>query len=189
MIAKKESLRLPGKNMKDFNGVPMFLWNLKKLVCLFDTVVFDSDCVDMCALAAEAGAHISLREQNLRGNDVPSVPILLSVINKFPDFDKLISLQANSPHTSLEVIDRCSAKLLMGEVDEVLTRYENGKINGSVWGLSRYRLHNYGDFYSHSPDVLVVDDSIDIHTYDDYINALSAFYDEFGDASYQAKQP
>jgi len=113
MIAKKESLRLPGKNMKDFNGVPMFLWNLKKLVRLFDTVVFDSDCVDMCALAAEAGAHVSLREQNLRGNDVPSVPIFSSVINRFPDFNKLISLQANSPHTSLDVINRCATKLLM----------------------------------------------------------------------------
>lgn len=173
MIAKKESLRLPGKNMKDFNGVPMFLWNLKKLVCLFDTVVFDSDCVDMCALAAEAGAHISLREQNLRGNDVPSVPIFSSVINRFPDLNKLISLQANSPHTSLDVINRCATKLLMDGVEEVLTRYENGEINGSVWGLSRYRLKNYGDFYSHSPDVLVIDDSIDIHTNEDYLRALS----------------
>lgn len=177
MIAKKESLRLPGKNMRDFNGVPMFLWNLKKLVFLFDTVVFDSDCVDMCALASEAGAHISIREETLRGNDVPSVPILLSLINKFPNFNKLISLQANSPNTSLEVINRCATKLLLSDVDEVLTSYENGMINGSVWGLSRCRLENYGDFYSHSPDVLVVDESIDIHTKEEYLKALSASSD------------
>ena len=177
MIAKKESLRLPGKNMRDFNGVPMFLWNLKKLVCLFDTVVFDSDCADMCALAAETGAHTNLRDLDLRGDDVPSVPIFLSVINKFPNFYKLISLQANSPNSSAEVISRCVIELLKDDVDEVLTRYGNGKVNGSVWGLSRYRLENYGDFYSHSPDVLVIDDSIDIHTYGEYIKARSVIDD------------
>lgn len=173
MIAKKESVRLPGKNTKDFNGMPMFLWNLMKLCELFENVVFDSDCPDMCSIAKSVGAKISLRNLDLRGNDTPSVPIFISIINKFPNFNKIINLQANSPNTSLEVINNCAIELKSDSVNEVLTCYSNGEINGSVWGFSRSRLECYGDFYLHSPDALVIDDAIDIHTMDEYRQALS----------------
>ena len=34
------------------------------------------------------------------------------------------------------------------------------------------RIENYGDYYVHAPDALVLDDSIDIHTIDEFKKSL-----------------
>jgi hypothetical protein len=73
------------------------------------------------------------------------------------------------------VIKNCGDIIELSGINEVLTAYSNREINGSVWGFSRMRLEDYGDYYVHAPDALVLDDSIDIHTEDDYKKAL---YDE-----------
>lgn len=172
MIAKRESTRLPGKNLKDFHGMPMFLWNLKKLLNIFESVVFDSDCESMCEIAREVGAFSSLRDVDLRGNNVPSVPLFQSILDKFPQFDYLVNVQANSPNTPESVISNCGDILNLPGINEVLTAYSNREINGSVWGFSRMRIETYGDYYVHAPDALVLDDSIDIHTIDEFKKAL-----------------
>ncbi len=172
MIAKKESTRLPGKNTKEFNGIPMFLWNLRKLLDVFETVVFDSDCPIMCDSASKIGAIPHLRNMELRGNDIPSVPLFKSIIDEFPQYNYLVNVQANSPNASLEVIRNCGAIIELSGMNEVLTAYSSREINGSVWGFSRMRLENYGNYYVHSPDALVLDDSIDIHTEGEFKKAL-----------------
>jgi CMP-N-acetylneuraminic acid synthetase len=173
MIAKKESTRLIGKNTKTFNGSPMFLWNLKKLVDLFGTVVFDSDCAEMCKMAREMGAKPHLRPMDLRGNDIPSVPLFKSISDEYPHFDSIVNVQANSPNTSEGVIQKCGEIIRMPGVREVLTSYSSREINGSVWCFNRSRLNDYGDYYVHYPDVLVIDDSIDIHTEEEFLKALN----------------
>lgn len=172
MIAKKNSTRLHGKNTKFFNGMPMFMWNLQKLVDLFENVVLDSDCDEMLKLGTELGVIGHKRKKTLLGNDIPSVPIFKSISDDYPDFSHVLNLQANSPNTSTNVIKNCANIILLNEVNEVLTNYSSGEINGSVWCFTRERLQNYGDFYKHYPNVLVHDDSIDIHTEDDFLKAL-----------------
>lgn len=171
MIAKRQSTRLPGKNLLEFNGYPMFIWNLKKLLNIFETVVFDSDCQEMCEMACAIGAIPHKRKVALEGNDVPSVPIFKSIIEDEPEFRALINLQANSPGTPEEVIRQCAHIIEINSIDEVLTFYSSRDINGSVWGFSKDRLNNYGDYYVHYPDALVLDDSIDIHTKEDFLAA------------------
>ena len=173
MIAKRESTRLPGKNLLEINGHPMFIWNLKKLLNVFETVVFDSDCQEMLDMACSIGATAHKRKVTLEGNDVPSVPIFKSIIEDEPGFQALINLQANSPGTPEEVIKQCAHIIALESIHEVLTFYSSRDINGSVWGFSKERLNNYGDYYVHYPDALVMDDSIDIHTKDDFLAALN----------------
>lgn len=45
-------------------------------------------------------------------------------------------------------------------------------IYGSIWGLSRERLENYPDPYKPNPEVLLVDNSVDIETLSDYTKAV-----------------
>ena len=54
------------------------------------------------------------------------------------------------------------------DCDELLTIYPSLKINGSLWGFSKNKLLNYGDPYVHEPDVLLTDESIDVHTIEEY---------------------
>ena len=50
------------------------------------------------------------------------------------------------------------------KVNEILTMYSDHSINGSVWGISKHRLDNYKDYFAFKPDILILDNSKDIHT-------------------------
>jgi CMP-N-acetylneuraminic acid synthetase len=164
MIAKANSNRLPGKNRRDFHGKEMFLHNLEKMLSVFQNVIFDSDCSEMIGLAEQLGASARIRPRHLCGDDVPSVPIFQSILESNSAFDYMLNLQANSPNVTVPTIERCLDSISMDGVQEVLTCYRDYKINGSVWAFSKRRLETYGDPYTHLPDILVVDESIDVHT-------------------------
>ncbi len=82
-----------------------------------------------------------------------------------------MAVQANSPLVDSQLILWAKALIEMG-VEEVMTCHSNRSIYGSIWGLSYKRLMEYTDFYHPAPEALLVDNSIDIHTYNDYAMAL-----------------
>jgi hypothetical protein len=57
-------------------------------------------------------------------------------------------------------------------VDEVMTCHQDLKIYGSIWAISTNRLRNYGDPYKPTPQVLIVDSSTDIHTTENFNEAI-----------------
>ena len=174
MIAKRDSTRLPNKNRLDFNGKPLFEWNLKKMVAIFDRVVFDSDCPQMLLAASQLGAEPHARVKSLLGHDVPSIPIFESILDDIKNVKNIINVQANSPNVSEALIKKAAVIIKYHDVNELLTMYADRTINGSVWGLSKDRIKNYGDYYEHHPDILLLDNSIDIHTRAEFDEALNA---------------
>ena len=80
MIAKGHSSRLRDKNVKEFNGMPLFKWNLLKLKSIFDEVVIDSDDQYILQTGSEVGAIAHERNKNVVGNDVPSIKIFKSIL-------------------------------------------------------------------------------------------------------------
>lgn len=171
MIAKEESQRLPGKNFRQFKGAPLFEHNLRKLLRLFGSVIFDSDSEHLLEAARNLGATPHLRSTEVRGNDIPSVEVFQGIVSSYPEYLYFLNVQANSPGIADEVIARCAQSLRLPDVAEVLTCYPSGQINGSAWGLTRGRIRNYGNPYLHLPDILIVDSSIDIHTQKDFEKA------------------
>lgn len=171
MIAKEESERLPGKNFRQFKGAPLFEHNLRKLLRLFGSVIFDSDSEHLLEAAKKLGATPHLRSAEVRGNDIPSVEVLQGIVSSYPECLYFLNVQANSPGITDEIIIRCAQTLSLPDVAEVLTCYPNGQINGSAWGLTRGRIRNYGNPYLHLPDILIIDASIDIHTQKDFEKA------------------
>ena len=174
MIAKRHSTRLPNKNRLNFKGVPLFEWNLKKLLRVFDKVVFDSDCPKMLKAASQLGAEPHRRIKDLLGHDVPSVPIFESIIDDFGFAENIVNVQANSPNVSEDLIKKAAEIMNYPDVNELLTMYPDRSINGSVWGLSKFRIKNYSNYYVHHPDTLLLDNSIDIHTKEEFEEALNA---------------
>lgn len=178
MIAKQDSLRLPGKNHRLFHGRPMFHWNLMKLVHLLPgRVYFDSDSTEMLEEAEALGAVPLERPAHLRGHEVASVPLFQHIarsINETPE--ALVNVQANSPSSRLAVIEKAVRIMQHTACDELLTAYpETHAINGSVWGFSHERLMHYGDPRVHQPDVLITDPSIDVHTREELETAREEF--------------
>jgi hypothetical protein len=169
MIAKRESTRLPGKNTLDFMGAPLFEWNLNKILSTGIKVYFDSDSEELLLQSEKLGAIPHLRPDHLLGHDIPSIPIFQQLYDDFSiNSASLLNIQANSPNVSIGLIDKAIYILKNLHCDELLTIYPSLKINGSLWGFSSDRLLNYGDPYVHNPDVLLTDESIDVHTIEEY---------------------
>jgi CMP-N-acetylneuraminic acid synthetase len=176
MIAKGSSRRLDGKNSLLFCGRPMFEWNLEKLLKLDIPVHFDSDDAALLQRAGAMGALVHERLEKLRGHDVPSVPIFQDIVMGISEKPQaILNLQANSPNCGQSILEQCLAVAQFVPFNELLTVYPDRRNNGSVWGFSYDRLINYGDPYVHLPDILIVDDSTDIHTIADFKNAQNLF--------------
>lgn len=169
MLAKGESRRLPGKNRREFAGVPMFLHNLQKMIHVGLDPILDSDDAEILELAASIGATPHERNTELLGPDVPTLPIVESNFAAFgieaPTCAVIV--QANSPNISINTIRRTTEMITRCDLNEIMSAHPNKSHNGSVWAVSHDRLTDYGDYYTHRPDALIVDDSVDIHLPED----------------------
>jgi len=147
----------------------MFLINVEKCLSLFDEVYVSSDSWDILKQALLADARPIKRGEELCG-DTPNIPVYQHALKFMKDVDGIVAVQANSPNIKTEVIKKCKEYLEQG-YQEVMTCYDenpDNKVYGSVWAITKERLLNYGDPYKPNPDMLVNDESIDIHTIEDY---------------------
>jgi len=177
---KEHSKRLPGKNTKDFNGKPMFVWNLLKCLGLFKNVYVSSDSQSILNIARLHGAKAILRGDDLVG-EVPDIPVYQHALKHMGDTSGIVAVHANNPTIEKNLI-AIIKKLIEGGVPEVMTTHpmdhsenyhaQTNRIYGSIRGMSRGRLENYKDPYRPDPEILVVDTSIEIETMDSYEQAL-----------------
>jgi CMP-N-acetylneuraminic acid synthetase len=177
MLVKESSRRLFGKNTKDFKGKPMFLWNLEKCLTVFDEVYVSSDSYSILQLAVMNGAKGIHRDKALCG-DTPDIPVFQHAIkNMDEDVGGIVAVHANNPTIERNLIAMVKKCLDMG-VPEVMTchpmskskdyKKQSNHVYGSVRGMLRDRLENYGDPYHPNPEMLIVDNSLEIETLRDY---------------------
>lgn len=180
ILAKGESKRLRGKNTKDFHGQPMFLVNVKKCLKIFDEVYVSSDDREILNMATVVGAKPIWRDEDLCG-DTPNIPVYKHALKEMGDIDGIVAVQACSPNIAPSLILDAKRLLEMGK-NEIMTCHpiKRGKdyheqhfdLYGSIWALSTWKLNNYGDPLKPDPEALIVDESVDIHDYQDYLRAL-----------------
>lgn len=169
MLAKGESKRLPNKNKLDFDGQPMFVWNLKKMIRLYEDVYLSSDDKEILSIGKKMRVHIIKRPKELCG-DTPNIPCYQHALKFMKNPKAIVAVQANSPTVRESKI--FVVNLLMGIHDEVMTKHPDGSMYGSIWGISFDKLKKYRDFYNPKPDFLVEDLSVDVHTKSDFNKAL-----------------
>jgi len=173
IIAKGDSNRLPNKNSLAFKGLPMFVHNVQKCTGLFNEVYVSSDSTPILETAKQHGAIAIKRPKRLCG-ETPSI-MVFDHAQKTMKADIVVAVQANSPTIDIELIR--STKLIMetGRFNELMTANPDRKIIGSIWALKKEKISNYGDFYIFRPDVTLIDNSVDIHTEDDYDRAVKQY--------------
>lgn len=170
MLVKGDSTRLPGKNTLPFHGKPMFVANLEKCLKIFDEVFVSSEDQAIRDIAWKAGATTIPRPIGLCG-DTPNIPVYQHAMTKMRS-DGLVAVQANSPTIEPNIIALAKHMLEMG-IPEVMTMHPDRSIYGSVWGILTSKLANYPDPYDPHPEVLIRDTSLDIHTQDEYEQAVN----------------
>ena len=180
ILAKGHSRRLRGKNTKDFHGTPMFMVNVKKCLKIFDQVYVSSDDMEILNKARLAGAIPIWRDEDLCG-EVPNITVYQHALKEMKDVDAIVAVQACSPTVSELNIVRAKTLMEIG-YNEVMTCYppvnkeiyhdQAFPIYGSIWAISKWKLENYEDPYKPEPEALLVDSSVDIHNFRDYLKAL-----------------
>lgn len=132
-------------------------------------------------MAESAGAIPILRGQNLCG-DVPDIPVFQDALRCMDDADGIVAVHSNNPTVEKNLIVMVKKCLEMG-AQEVMTchpmvhtsqyKEQYNKVYGSIRGMTRKRLENYDDPYKPEPDVLLVDNSIEIETLEDYNRVIN----------------
>lgn len=177
IIAKKDSSRLKDKNFLNFCGQPMFIWNLKKCLKVFKEVYISSDYDYILAEAKKLGVVPIKRPAELCRSDVPSIPVFKQALQFMAKPDIIIVVKADSPTLKIDLIKRAKELMEKYKYNELMTAYpvkgyENkNHLYGSIWALTKERLENYQDAWNPEPEILLVDESIDIHTAEDFIKA------------------
>lgn len=177
IIVKKNSSRLKNKNWRAFGNElsgtkPMFQWNLEKCLKIFEKVYVSSDYDFILEKARELGAVPIKRPKNLCGN-TPSVKVFRHAVGKMSlKPDVIVSIQANSPTVDERLIKKAKKIMETKDCSELMTCRRDSSIYGSIWAMTYSKLENYGDFGRQRPEMLLMDDSIDIHTKEDFNKAI-----------------
>jgi len=195
IIAKGISNRLPNKNFKDFNGKPMIVWNIEKCLDVFNNVYVSSDSEKILSKASEIGAIPIKRGEELCG-ECPIIPVYkhaYKFMKTKPEY--IVSVQANSPTIPIDLLRRVKTIMDTGECQELMTCFPDAEASkyankgtrheqyvnthfkwcSGVWAMTANRLLNYIDPYQKTPEVLIKDDSIDIHTIEEFNAALEQY--------------
>lgn len=83
--ARAGSKRIPGKNKRDFNGLPMIAWPLSSLVLSesISRVIVSTDDPEIAKLAKDAGAEVPfLRPSELSGDCVGTADVIRHAISQ-----------------------------------------------------------------------------------------------------------
>ena len=171
ILAKKGSKRLENKNFKEFLGKPMFVWNLERMLKIFNKVYVSSDYEFILETAKKMGAIAINRPDELCG-DVPNIPVYQHALPFMDSPDIIVAVQANSPTIEESLIKKAKSIIENYGFNELMTCHKDYKIYGSIWAITVEKLKNYGDPFKPNPEVLLLDESIDIHTQEDFNSAI-----------------
>ena len=169
--AKKHSDRLRNKGWRDFCGKPLFKWNVEKGIQLFNDMYVTSDHDFILEESADLGA-IPIKRTDPKMMECSNIEYYRHVFDKMNNPDIIIAIQVNSPTIDIKLIRTVKDMMIKYGLNEIKTCHADYSAYGSIWAISKKRLWDYKDFYKYTPDLYIVDKSIDIHTQKDFDNAL-----------------
>ena len=115
IFARKNSKRLPKKNIKNFAGKPLIAWSIQQALMIkkIDRVVVSTDCEQIAKVALDYGAEVPfVRPSVLATDESPewlswqhALRMILKDRNSLPKM--MISLPATSPLRNKVDIENC----------------------------------------------------------------------------------
>jgi len=172
IAARKDSKRLPGKNIKLLNGRPLITYTIKTALLskkLNDIIIYSND--EMILKIAEGYGINSMKEPDYLAEDhiMPEVAIeyLLRQLDK--TYDAVVLLQPTSPLRIHEDVDNCIKMFFDGGFDSVVSVIQFKKLytfmpNGAVFVMKNHSkwTNNMGLY------VMPQDRSIDVDLEEDF---------------------
>jgi N-acylneuraminate cytidylyltransferase len=152
---KGHSSRVPGKNLRDFHGQPLFHVILETLLeadTVFD-VYIDTDSDEIAASAAPIGGVTVLkREKHLEGDDVSVNLLIRSFLERVPEVEHVIQTHATNPLLQAPTIDRA------------VKAYLEDQTHDSLFAVTRHQARFYDQdmrAINHDPAELIPTQELD----------------------------
>lgn len=136
MPIRSGSKGVPDKNIREFNGKPLFYWNLEALLGsgMFDEVYVSTDNVGYFDLVREYFDDVvfSMRPDRLAGDDATTIRVVQDFIEAadMEDDDYFALTQATSPYLTVDDIKYSVALLNLNQCDSVMTA---GRMKRFLW--------------------------------------------------------
>ncbi len=177
--ARSGSKRLKFKNIRIFNGKPLFIWSMlsAQKSKYIDQIYLSTDSKKINEIAKKNGFRINkLRAKKLARDKARSSDLISDILYKVKKkFDFFILLQPTSPLRRIRDIDFAIKKLINKKNNSLISVNSfNNRINGAIYIQNiNYFMKNKKFKY---PDTLFYkmpkEKSIDIDTEKDFKNAL-----------------
>ena len=171
--ARGGSKRLPRKNIFTIWGRPMLYWAITaaKNSSVVDEVWVTTEDSEIKAIALECGAKVHDRRPELSGDRVYKMEAIREC---FRDIDNgediVISLQANSPQITGEILDKAVSCFVENDRNELFSVDSNLMMNAAFRIMSSWYV--YQKDLSTKAGVFVAD-LLDVHTIED-VRSLEA---------------
>ncbi len=136
--ARLGSKRLKFKNLKIFNGKPLFLWSMisARHSKYIDEIYLSTDSKKINNIALRNGFNINrLRNKSLSKDKTTSSELILDIFAKIKEkFDFFILLQPTSPLRLVKDIDKAIKRIILeGASSLISVNSKNKKINGAIY--------------------------------------------------------
>ncbi|VVP23868.1 pseudaminic acid cytidylyltransferase [Pseudomonas fluorescens] len=118
--ARGGSKRIPRKNLKPFDGVPMIVRSIRTALdsALFDQVIVSTDDDEIAEVARQHGAHVPfMRPASLADDFTGTAAVMVHALRELPAFDYACCIYATAPllqarylREGLDVLERHPGK-------------------------------------------------------------------------------
>lgn len=131
------STRLKDKNIKIFNGKPLFVWSYlsAKKSKYLDKIIISTESKKVLNIARNYGYKLkNLRKKTLSQSHTSSNDVILDVIKNYRTFDYFVLLQPTSPlRTNLDIDN--SIKKIIDKKKRILisTKGKTKTLNGAIY--------------------------------------------------------
>lgn len=108
--ARGGSKGVPRKNIREVAGRPLIAWTIDeaKKSKYIDRLILSSDDAEIIQVAQSWGCEVPfVRPTALAQDETPGIDPVLHAMEKLPDYEIVVLLQATSPLRSVEDIDGC----------------------------------------------------------------------------------
>ena len=157
--AKKNSRRLPGKNIKKINGKPLIWYSIKEALKsrYISEVVVSTDCKKIKNLAIKYGASVPfLRPKSLCKDNTNMINVVkhfyFNYVSKLEYVDKIILLQPTSPLRNYKDINS-SIKFFNKKKADLVTSFSEAKPINWYYRFDRNKKFIYDKIFLQKPKV------------------------------------
>ena len=141
--ARSGSLRLPHKNIRPLQGIPLLNWTIQQCLCTkkFDAICVSSDSQDYLDIASKFyPVSTILRPESIAGSESPDISWLKHAISTlgFHPNDKLIILRPTSPFRRPKTINTGIDLFMKSQsIDSLRAVKKVSEHPGKMWTLSK----------------------------------------------------